>query len=318
MAGFLQGIYSEGMTGGNRAVSMTTKIGIKLKNIFTCILALYVLSARAQDSITVTPVEINKPDLSRHEDHSLYPYKTSFKKDAPFIATGLGLSTVGLLLIQKKEDLTVAELESRTRDKVPSFDRGNAGFYSDRINKESYIPFNASFAMPIAMLLFNKNERRNASSVLVMYTESLALTSTVFTLTAGLVHRSRPLVYTPSNAPDEVRKKAVHQRSFFAGHTAASATATFFTAKVFSDLNPGSPLKPVVWGIAAAVPAVVGYMRYKSGFHFLSDNVVGYLVGAASGILVPAWHKRHYNSPLSIVPFMGNGTSGVSLFYKMK
>ncbi|MBU6122171.1 phosphatase PAP2 family protein [Hymenobacter siberiensis] len=80
--------------------------------------------------------------------------------------------------------------------------------------------------------------------------------------------------------------------AFFGGHTAHTATATFFAAQVFHDFNPGSQAEPYVWGVAAAVPAVVAYFRVQAGKHFLSDNLVGYAVGATVGVMVPRLHRN--------------------------
>lgn len=298
-----------------------------MKKVFILLfISVFILKGiNAQDSVTVAgqdtlnTVQVNMVSQNNEtkEAVSLYPYKTSFRRDAPVIIAGVGLSVLGLKLINNKKDLTDAELATKTRDKIPSFDRGNAGYYDDKINDDSYLPFHASFAMPVVMLLLNKNERRNASSILVMYIESLSITSALFTLTAGTLHRPRPLVYG-TIASVERRKDAKNQRSFYAGHTAASATGTFFAAKVFHDLNPDSKLKPFVWGIAAAIPAVVGYMRYKSGYHFLSDNILGYVLGAASGILIPEWHKSGGHKNISFAPQIGRNYKGVSFVYNIK
>lgn len=293
-----------------------------MKKVSIFLISLFILkNSNAQDSVNVvtqdsiSTIQVNT--VQKEEAYDKYPYKTSFRKDAPVITAGIGLSVLGLKLIGEKKDLTQAELLTKTKDKIPSFDRGNAGYYDDKINDDSYLPFHASFAMPVVMLLLNKNERRNASSILVMYIESLSITSALFTLAAGTIHRPRPLVYEGSTAPDDKRRDAKNQRSFYAGHTAASATGTFFAAKVFHDLNPDSKLRPFVWAIAAAIPATAGYMRYKSGYHFLSDNILGYLLGAASGILIPEWHKKGHKN-LSFIPQIGNGYKGMSFVYNIK
>jgi membrane-associated phospholipid phosphatase len=111
------------------------------------------------------------------------------------------------------------------------------------------------------------------------------------------------------------RRENDSQRSFYAGHTAATAAASFYTAKVFQDYNPGSKLKPLVWVVAAATPAVVGYLRYKAGMHFLSDNLLGYAMGAAAGILIPEWHKTKGSQNVSILPEVGNGYKGLAVTY---
>lgn len=240
-------------------------------------------------------------------------YSTSFKNDAPLIAAGVGLTYLGVSIINNKKNLTTAEVEAKTKSDIPFFDRSSAGWYSRKIDRDSYIPFQFSFTTPVIMLLINKNERKNAVNVLVMYTETMGVTGALFTMAAGLVQRSRPLVYG-TKAPIDLRMSAKSQRAFFAGHTAASAAATFYAAKVFHDLNPGSGARPYVWAIAAAIPATVGYMRYKAGMHFISDNILGYVIGAASGILVPQLHKSKIKN-ITLAPEAGYNYKGLALAY---
>lgn len=244
------------------------------------------------------------------------PYRTSFATDAPIIAGGIGLSYWGLSMIKNKDSLTRAEVLSLSKSDVNFFDRGAAGNYSNSLDEASYFPFYASFAMPFAMLL-NKNVGKKAGQVMVLYLETMALTSTMYTLTAGNIQRSRPLVYS-SAAPMSERTDKDAQRSFYAGHTAATAAATFFAAKVFHDFNPGSRARPYVWITAAAVPAVVGYLRLKSGRHFLSDNILGYGLGAATGLLVPQVHKRSSDTGFSLMPAAAPGYKGMVLSYRLK
>ena len=243
------------------------------------------------------------------------PYKTSWGKDAVITGGGIGLTVLGYYLITQKEDLTLAELAMRTRDKVPFFDRGNAGYYSEKADKDSYKPFNASFAYPIVLMLVNKNERQKVGQIAGLYLQTMSITGALFTLSAGAIHRSRPLVYAGSSASTDYRLSSNNQRSFFAGHTAATAAASFFAAKVYNDFNPDSKTKYVIWAVAAATPALVGYLRYKAGMHFLSDNLLGYAIGAASGILVPQLHKIKAMQNVSITPQAGLKYKGLAIAY---
>lgn len=244
------------------------------------------------------------------------PYHTSLISDGAIIIGGVGSTGLGVSLIQGKNDLTPAQLATKTRDKVPFFDRSSAGFYSAQADKDSYIPFKASFAMPVLMALINKNERQQFGQLMVMYTETMAITGALFTMSTGNVYRSRPYVYNTS-LPEDFRRDKNSQRAFFAGHTAATAAATFFMAKAFADLNPDSKAKPYVWAFAAAVPAVVGYLRYKAGMHFLSDNLLGYAVGAGAGILVPKFHKIKGMRNVSVAPALESGSKGLSFTYAL-
>jgi hypothetical protein len=245
------------------------------------------------------------------------PYTTKFKVDGPVIAAGLGLTALGLNFIQNKDALTTAEVLAKDKDDVNGFDRFSAGYYSDKANDDSYIPFYGSFALPVVALL-NKNVGRKTGQVMVLYLETMAATGALYTLSAGLINRSRPLVYS-SEASMGKRQSKNSQRSFFAGHTAATAAATFFTAKVFSDFNPDSKARPYVWAAAAAIPASVAYMRLKAGQHFLSDNIIGYGVGLATGVLVPHFHKTgNMVNGLSVQPVMGFGYGGMAMTYQFK
>lgn len=242
------------------------------------------------------------------------PYITSFRTDGPIIGGGIALTAFGTYLISKKKDLTMEQLARKTKDRVPFFDRSSAGFYSEKADEDSYIPFKISFALPVAMMLANKNERQKPVQVLALYVETMGITGALFTIAAGSIQRSRPFVYG-TLAPLDKRLEKNSQRAFYAGHTAATASATFFAAKVFQDFNPNSKLKPYVWVVAASVPALVGYLRYKAGMHFLSDNLLGYVMGAGAGILVPELHKNSKLKNLSFTPEAGLHYKGVALTY---
>lgn len=249
------------------------------------------------------------------------PYETNVWKDGAYVATGVGLNILGVLIIQNKDDLTEHALQNLSKENLWKVDRWAAGYYSEKANSDSYIPMFGAFAMPIALML-NKIERQHAGQIAVLYVEAMAVTGALFSITAGLVEKSRPLVYNTS-IPFEERLDSDEQRSFFAGHTASTAAATFFVAKVYSDFNPDSELKPFIWAAAAAVPATVGYLRIRAGKHFLTDNLIGYAVGAASGILIPELHKRT-NERIDIYPAVGFHhpafdikSTGIGINYKL-
>jgi hypothetical protein len=295
--------------------------------IIFCVAAVNTLSVYAQDSLNAK----NVPDITANKTinesgtasapspqaaslKSPSPYKTKFLTDAPIIAAGVGLTAFGVHLIDTKKPLSEQKLATLNKDDLPFFDRSNAGYYNKSIDEESYIHFQDSFAMPVVLMLVNKNERQHAGQVLVMYTETMAITGALFTLSAGLIDRPRPFVYG-TKAPLDKRIDKDAQRSFYAGHTAATAAATFFMARVFSDFNPDSKARPYVWTLAATLPAVVGYMRYQAGHHFLSDNVVGYGLGAAAGILVPKFHRVKAFRNVSMVPYVGDDYRGITFTY---
>jgi len=241
------------------------------------------------------------------------PYKLNKFKDGAWVAGSLGMSAFGMYLFSEKEGLTERELANLDKNDRWEIDRWAAGNYSESANKISDIPFFISFATPF-LFAINKDTRGLSGELGIMYLESLGTTAALFTLTAGLVDKGRPYVYS-EEAPLKKRLSGSGLRSFYSGHVGASATATFFAAQVFSDLYPDSKAKSFVWAGAATIPAVVGYFRIKSGNHFLTDTLIGYVMGAASGILVPRIHRKK-DSKLKFNAGIGFDQTNIGLSYK--
>ncbi len=228
------------------------------------------------------------------------PYRTRFDVDAPITVGLAGLSATGLYLVQHKHVATEAELAALDRGKVLKIDRFSAGWYCDRARVVSDSFCYGMLALVPALLAFEPNVHGRYGRVAGLYLETMTATAAIFTLTVGTVSCARPYRYGPEGG--KLRHGPVASDSFFGGHTAHTATAMFFAAQVFHDFNPGSPAQPYVWGAAAAVPVVVAYFRIRHGKHFLTDNLVGYAVGATVGVLVPRLHRTGNGFDATAVP----------------
>jgi hypothetical protein len=238
------------------------------------------------------------------------PYRTRFAVDAP-ITLGLGaVSGLGLYLVQQKKGLSDAELARLTKNDVPKFDRFAAGNYSKSAQTAGdFLCYGSLLAAP-GLLALNEDVRGHYGQMLGLYLQTMLATDAIFTTTVGSVTRYRPFLYGAEGGGS--RNSKIATNSFFAGHTAHTATATFFAAKVFHDYNPGSRAEPFVWGAAALVPAAVAYTRIEAGKHFLSDNIVGYVVGATVGVVVPQLHKTSARAGYSLAPLQGVNANGYS------
>lgn len=248
---------------------------------------------------------------------STSPYNWNWVRDGIWLGAGFGGSAYGLMLIKEKDDLTLSELNALDINDISGINRWAAGNYSEKASSISDIPFAISFAAPLA-LLFSDDINDHTGQYVGMYLESLSTTAALFTITAGLVNKSRPYVYNEDLDTDK-RRSNNGQRSFYSGHVAASAAATFFAAKVYSDFNPDAEGKFFIWAAAAALPATVGYFRIEAGQHFLTDVLIGYGIGAATGILVPELHKTK-DASLRVSPtagrdFSGDDYTGLALSY---
>jgi len=275
--------------------------------LFALVFVSQFYAQQQQDSIVYQGINPIQEERTLQDNSS--PYEWKWVRDGIWTGAGLAGAAIGLHLIKEKDDLTEEEFQrdyvdnlQATIDNINGIDRWAAGNHSESASKLSDIPFAVSFAAPFA-LLFDDGINDHTGQFLGLYLETLATTATMYTLTAGLVSRSRPYVYS-EKASDDRRMKNNGQRSFYAGHVAASATATFFAAKVYSDYYPDSSAKTWMWAGAAAIPAGVAYLRIEAGQHFLTDVVLGYVLGAATGILVPELHKRK-NDNIQLYPTTG-------------
>jgi membrane-associated phospholipid phosphatase len=228
------------------------------------------------------------------------PYQTRFVVDAPLTVGLASLGVAGLYLVQHKHLATAADLAALDRTNVPVIDRFSVGTYSESAQASSDVFCYGTLALLPAVLAFNPHVHGRYGQVAGLYLETMATTAAIFSLTVGTVSRARPYLYGSQGGSK--RQGALATNSFFGGHTAHTATATFFAAQVFHDFNPDSRAQPYVWGAAAAVPVVVAYFRIKAGKHFLTDNLVGYAVGATIGILVPRLHQTGDGWPAATIP----------------
>ena len=238
------------------------------------------------------------------------PYKTDLLKDGLIIAGLAGLSGTGLYLVQQKHGLKDDELPRLSKNDVPQIDRFSAGYYSESAQTTSDFLCYGSLVVAPGLLGLSPGSRHRFGQVLGLYVETVLTSEAIFTLSVGNVYRYRPYLYGPEGGSGRSGKIATN--SFFSGHTANAATATFFAAKVFNDFNPDSPARPYVWGAAAVVPAVVAYYRVEAGKHFLTDNILGYVVGATMGVVVPQLHKKSGGMSTSVMPVQGRNVNGYS------
>ena len=219
----------------------------------------------------------------------LSPYKLLSLVELFWLFFSLGGLTIGRYLKIRKSAITIMELGDLNKNNIIEFDKWATSKYSEFSDKVSDYPFYASFVLPFGLLLHSSTQG-HFIHIFILYLEGLATTGCLYAIVSGLIDKYRPLVYNET-VPKDQRLKASGRCSFFSGHVAMTATATFFFAKVLTDLVPESPLLPYFWAFSIMLPIIVGYYRIDAGKHFPSDVIVGYTVGATVGIMVPELHK---------------------------
>ena len=161
------------------------------------------------------------------------PYELNWKKELPYLGTGLGTIGVGVYLNSRQAVLTPQELQTLNPNTVNSFDRFATKNYNTSAERLSSVFFYGSHALPF-LFLGDKTTRSDFGKILSLYGEAAGINLGLTLATKSLVGRSRPYVFNAAT-PDELKFHPKAKRSFFSGHASMTAVNTFFAAKVFSD-----------------------------------------------------------------------------------
>ena len=217
-------------------------------------------------------------------------YRTEWKVDLPIIAGGIG-GYYALIWWDGRQTLpTDAEILALNRQDVWAFDRIATYQDSRAMAHLSDIGMYTGLLAP-ALLYLDPAVRADGASVGVVAFEVAVLNTLITQGSKVLVRRLRPYMYNPEVSLDRKHgHDAVH--SFYSGHTSFTTSLAFFTATTYQHYHPNSPWRYAVWTGSALVPAITGFARVAAGKHYPTDVLVGYLMGAAVGLLVPELHRR--------------------------
>lgn len=221
------------------------------------------------------------------------PYRLTWPRELALTGgSGVGIG-VSLALRPHNKAFTPAQIAALDEANIPGFDHFAVRQYSASAKRASDFMLWGSIVLP-TVLLADPAIRRNVPEVAVIGCEVLLLNTALTQLTKELTHRPRPFNYNP-DVPMSAKLKRDARLSFFSGHTSTAAAACFATAKIWADHHPSSDWKPVVWVTATAIPLTVGYLRIRAGKHYLSDVLTGFVIGSATGLLIPHWHRSREN-----------------------
>jgi membrane-associated phospholipid phosphatase len=116
--------------------------------------------------------------------------------------------------------------------------------------------------------------------------ESVTLAADLTELTKIIVGRERPFVSVlPASEKPRTEIPSDNNASFFSGH-ASTAFALAASAGTISTLH-GYRWAPLTWSIGGAIAVTTAYLRIAADKHWLTDVVVGAVVGVGIGFAVP-------------------------------
>lgn len=237
---------------------------------------------------------------AQSKDDTLGVYKVN-----PWVSGGVALlgtytNIVGLPKVKDKDRLTEPELEQLIAAGVSRFNR--SGLTQDPAKRENAHQVSDFFMYGTAsvpfLLFLDGKVRKDYRDVALMYLETIALTSNLYTyspLGPTFINKYRPLAFY-EEVPLEERQSGNMRNSFYSGHVATTAMGGFFLAKVLHDYHPewGSR-RWLLFGAATLPTATVAWLRVRALKHFPSDVIAGGLIGAGMGILIPELHRKLQN-----------------------
>lgn len=217
--------------------------------------------------------------------------QTGLKKPLVYYTSAYSVAVLGAgyYVGSTVKGYTAADLSKITINSLHRFDRDAARQNYKPARPISDILAISSVGLPGIISLMPR-VRKDFYTYNIVYAQAIFSTMGQVMLLKGLTKKARPYVYNTDIAQGEkLLPKA--RLSFPSGHTAISSAACFFGAYTYSKYYSDSKYKPLVWAVAAILPAATGYMRYRAGKHFVSDIATGYAIGAFNGILFPVIFK---------------------------
>lgn len=267
---------------------------------------------------SVTVIGLVKPVYSQFpvSDSSFHPYIVNYWVSGSICGLGAVANILGIPQSQNKEEITPSEMQALNRSDINSIDSWALKQDPSKIGvfeNDADYTLALSVALP-AILMFDKQIRQDWLDVALIYAETMSITTNIYEwsfLGPTFQNKFRPVVYY-DQLTYEQRNSGTNRNSFYSGHVATAAAATFFMAKVYSDYNPGiGDNKYLLYGAATIPPLILGYFRVKGLKHFPSDVMAGLGVGALCGIVIPEFHRiRSENISLGLYSsFAGTGIS---------
>lgn len=226
---------------------------------------------------------------------------TTFNYDQPFslnpvnegIQLGVGAALSGSALVCDKL-LHIKDNDWNSSDWKKSDIAGLEQVFMQPYSKPLHYVGTGMAGLAMATpLIFASLPGKEWLTIGTMYAETMLLANGIKEWTKLLVYRARPYMYFDDYPEDKV-EDGDWNCSFPSGHTTLAFAGAAFTTMVFCQCFPDSKWKYAVAGGAFGIAAVTGALRMASGNHFLSDVLVGAVIGTACGFAVPYMHTKSF------------------------
>jgi membrane-associated phospholipid phosphatase len=227
-----------------------------------------------------------------------FPYELT-SRDLWIGGSELGVSALGLYLLEQGDPITMEEIAALDRSSVNSFDQTATYNWSPDWGTTSDWTKNTLVAAAVLSTTAPLILDRDRSGSLVLGAMALEVYFTVLgvtSVTKALAGRTRPYAYNTALSVEERYAIAGPDdssvfRSFVSGHSAVSFAFATFLSMTYADLYGPSTASKLVWASSLSLASLTAFARVQAGMHFPTDVITGAAVGAAAGYLIPSLHR---------------------------
>jgi len=220
-------------------------------------------------------------------------FDSSPELDLPLLIGSSTLFAAGYAVQSNIPALEEADIAGLSPDDVNPLDRNAIGYYIQSNALYSDVAVGAMMVAPLSVF-FYEQARKEFWPIVIIGAETAAFINGLVSLSKGTFRRVRPFVYD-EQVPLENKTTAYAREAFFSGHTSNAATFGFLSAYMIDQYTDNKAVEIIAWTVGTSVPLLTGIFRFRSGNHFPTDIIAGYLIGGGTGILIP-WLHRVQNS----------------------
>ena len=237
-------------------------------------------------------------------------YKLTFEKDISLTLAAGGMFGIGMFLYSRMD--TPNNLKDK--DDFLPWDKPLVGRYSENADKASDIGSVFALApLVVGGIAWHDGSSTGAefATFTVMFLEAIGIGNGLNLTLRSLEIWPRPYMYAEGGDGREKAENAKSEAygSFFSGHATAAFTVATFTDQWFRTVYPNSPYKGIMRASAYSLAALESILRIAAGKHYVTDVVVGALVGTGVSIGLLEMHRvRNENFSVWVGPNVASVT----------
>lgn len=207
--------------------------------------------------------------------------------DMIILPLGIVLSSVGNIMTYESEPLTTDDFTGIDHLNIPFYDRWNT-VYDPTYAQISDILMAMQFLSPLTYS-FGAEYKSQFQTNAIMYLETMSLNYGLNSITKALVGRMRPFSYDTATI-ENVLYDYDTRYSFYSGHSSTAFASAVFNIIILT--SQGGGLNKTLGVTLNLVNATaIATLRVLAAKHFLSDVLVGAIIGSGIAYVTTELHK---------------------------